>query len=82
MHWSDSGVASWYDVAIHIKEIGLELGILKDDKLILPISSYEYPTIAKRPKFSVLNSSLTNKIFDLPHHHWKYLMKDFMKDIN
>ena len=82
LHWSDSGVASWYDVAILIKEIGLELGILEHDKLVLPISSYEYPSLANRPKFSVLDSSLTNKILDLPYIHWSYSIKDFMKLIN
>ena len=73
LHWSDSGVASWYDVAVQIKEIAIELGILKHDKLILPISSSKYPTFAKRPKFSVLNSSLTNNILILPHNHWRSL---------
>ena len=43
LHWSDSGVASWYDVAVQIKEIAIELDILKHDKLILPISSSKYP---------------------------------------
>ena len=79
LHWSDSGVASWYDVAVQIKEIAIELGILKHDKLILPISSSKYPTFAKQPKFSVLNSTLTNNILNLPHNHWRSSLKDFMK---
>ena len=79
LHWSDSGIASWYDVAVQIKEIAIESGILRHDKLILPISSSKYPTFAKRPKFSVLNSTLTNNILNLPHNHWRSSLKDFMK---
>ena len=27
-HWSDAGVASWYDFAVAIKKTGLRLGLL------------------------------------------------------
>jgi dTDP-4-dehydrorhamnose reductase len=68
-HFSNSGIASWYDFAVTTQEIGLELGILKTKKKIIPISTKEYPTPAYRPKFSVMDLENTRKIFEIPH--WK-----------
>lgn len=56
-HWSDAGVASWYDFAVAIQELGLKHGLLDKKIPISPIASSAYPTPAKRPKFSLLNSS-------------------------
>lgn len=56
LHWTDAGVASWYDFACAIRMV------LKNNSgegtalaSIEPISSSEYPTPAGRPAFSVLN---------------------------
>ena len=65
LHWSDSGIASWYDLAHAVGEIGLDLGILKKQAKVLPIYSSSYPTLAKRPKYSVLDSSETYNLTKL-----------------
>jgi dTDP-4-dehydrorhamnose reductase len=54
-HFANSGVASWYDFA---KEI---FNTSKLNCIVKPISTAEYPTPAKRPHYSVLN---TNKILN------------------
>ena len=51
-HYSNEGVASWYDFAISIMKLGLENCKVK------PIQTKDYPTLAKRPQYSVLNLSL------------------------
>lgn len=56
-HWSDAGVASWYDFAVAIQELGLKHGLLDKKIPIYAIASSAYPTPAKRPKFSLLNST-------------------------
>ncbi len=56
-HWSDAGVASWYDFAVAIQELGLKHGLLDKKIPISAIASSAYPTPAKRPQFSLLNSS-------------------------
>jgi dTDP-4-dehydrorhamnose reductase len=81
LHYCDAGVASWYDIAMHIKDICLKLDFIKRDKYILPIPSYKYPTLAKRPKFSVLDSSFTNELLDLPYKHWRCATSDFMESL-
>ena len=81
LHWCDSGIASWYDIAEHVKEIALELNLIRGNKKILPIPTTSYPTIAKRPNFSLLDTSLTNDLLDIPYKHWRSTMIDFMKFI-
>lgn len=54
-HWSDLGVASWYDFAIAIQNIAFDLGKLDTCIPLLPIKTSDYPTPAKRPKFSLLD---------------------------
>jgi dTDP-4-dehydrorhamnose reductase len=56
-HYSNEGVASWYDFAKAIFEIS-------DVKCIVsPVRSVEFPTPAKRPNFSVLDKSKIKNIF-------------------
>jgi dTDP-4-dehydrorhamnose reductase len=50
-HFTGNEVISWYDFAVRIKN---EFGFSNS---ILPISTSEYPTPAKRPRYSVLGSS-------------------------
>lgn len=52
-HWSDLGVASWYDFACAIYEKGSALGLISNQTNIKPIPSSAYPTPAERPKFSL-----------------------------
>jgi dTDP-4-dehydrorhamnose reductase len=68
-HWSDAGVASWYDFAVAIQELGLKHGLLDRKIPISAIMTSEYPTPAKRPKFSLLNSSESNLI--CKQKHWR-----------
>ena len=61
IHWSDSGVASWYDFAKAIIDISFEKGLLEEKVKVEPIFTYEFNTRAKRPNYSVLNTSETKK---------------------
>jgi dTDP-4-dehydrorhamnose reductase len=68
-HWTDAGVASWYDFAIAIQELGIEKGLLKEVIPILPIPTSAYPTPAKRPAFSVIDKSSAEKISGIKTTH-------------
>jgi len=82
MHWSDSGVASWYDVAIAVQEIARELKILKNSSVIKPVLSEDFKTIAKRPHFSVLNCLKSYERLDLNPIHWRKALKLILKNYN
>ncbi len=71
LHWSDAGVASWYDFAVAIGEIAVEMGLLQKSALVEPIRSAEYPTLARRPSYSLLDCSKTIEILGLKPKHWR-----------
>ena len=71
MHWSDAGVASWYDVANAISEIAQELNLIKNPAEIFPVDSSQYNSVAKRPNFSVLDTTDTSLELGCFPLHWK-----------
>lgn len=71
LHWSDAGVASWYDFAVAIAEESLNLGLLSRIPVINSISTDQYPTPAKRPYYSVLEKSLSYEMFRGKVCHWR-----------
>ena len=71
LHYTDSGVASWYDFADAIREEALDLGLLNEAAPVLPISTAEYPLPAARPMFSILDKSETWALLGGPARHWR-----------
>ncbi|TLF45142.1 dTDP-4-dehydrorhamnose reductase [Maribacter aurantiacus] len=64
-HFSNEGVASWYDFASAIFEINqIEVDLR-------PIRSKEYPTPAERPAFSVLDKEKIKKVLKMDIPHWR-----------
>jgi dTDP-4-dehydrorhamnose reductase len=80
-HWTDAGVASWYDFAVAIQEEALALGLLKRAIPISPISTADYPTPAARPAYSVLDKSATWQDFGLSPIHWQTALKETLLSI-
>lgn len=75
-HWTDSGVASWYDFAVAIMEEAFHLGVLPKRVEVVPISSAEYPTKAKRPTFSVLDKTATSAVMGKVAKHWRVALRE------
>jgi dTDP-4-dehydrorhamnose reductase len=71
-HWTDLGVASWYDFAVAIQDEALARGLLSRAVAIGPIPSSDYPTRAQRPAFSVLNTAATRALIKAPARHWRH----------
>jgi dTDP-4-dehydrorhamnose reductase len=68
-HYSNEGVASWYDFAHAIFEMNNIKIALK------PISTTEYPTPAHRPAYSVLDKSKIKNTFGIEIPHWRESLK-------
>ena len=64
-HYSNEGVASWYDFTKAIFDIK---GI---NCLVKPIASEDYPSPVKRPSYSVMNKSKIKLIFGLQIPYWR-----------
>lgn len=81
LHYSDSGVASWYDFAVAIMEEAVVLGLLDRPVEVLPIPASEYPTPAKRPHFSVLDKRDTITAIGRVPAHWRANLRDVLRAI-
>ena len=64
-HYSNEGVASWYDLAVAVMEEG---GL---SCTVRPLETGEYPTRAVRPAFTVLNKAKIRRDFGLAIPHWR-----------
>ena len=64
-HFSNEGVASWYDFSIAIMTLG------EVNCHIKPIETKDYPTPAKRPHYSVLNKSKIKTDFEIDIPYWR-----------
>jgi dTDP-4-dehydrorhamnose reductase len=71
LHWSDAGVASWYDFAVAIGELGVAAGLLPRAARVLPLTTADYPTPARRPSYSLLDCSASREQLGLPAEHWR-----------
>lgn len=80
-HWTDAGVASWYDFAVAIQEEAVSAGILSRKIPIRPIPTEEYPTPAKRPAFSVLNKRDLLDAAGLSLAHWRHQLRQMIREI-
>ncbi len=72
-HYSNEGVASWYDFAKAIFD-GHDIAIN-----LKPILSKEYPMPAERPKFSVLDKTKLKETFGISIPHWRDSLKVALK---
>jgi dTDP-4-dehydrorhamnose reductase len=80
-HWTDLGVASWYDFAVAIQDEALERGLLKRAVPIVPIATLEYPTRARRPAFSVLDTKATRDVVAAPAMHWRHNLRMMLDEL-
>jgi dTDP-4-dehydrorhamnose reductase len=64
-HYSNEGVASWYDFAKKI----FEINNVKID--VNPIPTSQFPTPAKRPAYSVLDKSKIKRVFGVSVRDWQ-----------
>jgi dTDP-4-dehydrorhamnose reductase len=74
-HFSNEGVASWYDFAVAIIELsGIPCSIQ-------PVETKDYPTPATRPLYAVLNKGKIRKRFGIKIPYWRDSLKECMEKI-
>jgi dTDP-4-dehydrorhamnose reductase len=74
-HYSNEGVCSWYDFAKAIFEIqNLQIKIN-------PIETWQFPTPAKRPSYSVLNKNKIKKKYKMEVPYWRDALKECLNKI-
>jgi dTDP-4-dehydrorhamnose reductase len=78
LHWSDAGVASWYDFAVAIGELGTAAGLLERAARVRPLTTADYPTPAKRPSYSLLDCSSSRAALGLEPLHWRAALAEVL----
>lgn len=75
-HYSNEGVASWYDFAHAVfKQAQLSIALR-------PLSSAQFPTKAVRPAFSVMDKRKIKCTFSIEIPHWQDSLEECLTTIN
>jgi len=80
-HWTDAGIAGWYDFAVAIQEEAFRLGLLKKNIAIKPIRTEDFPTPAKRPPYSVLDKTATWQTLGYTAEHWRTSLRKMLEEL-
>ena len=75
-HFTDEGVTSWYDFTLAIHRIA---GITTCH--VRPLHTFEYPTPAARPHYSVLDKSKIKQTYGIEIPHWEESLCECMKSL-
>jgi dTDP-4-dehydrorhamnose reductase len=75
-HFANKGETTWFDFAAKIKAIA---GL---DCALNPIETKDFPTPAKRPAYSVLDTLNIEEALSISIPHWEDALESCMKEIN
>jgi dTDP-4-dehydrorhamnose reductase len=83
-HLTNEGMTSWYEFARTIYKKAIRLGLVEDNKKveIQPIKTEDYPTAAKRPRYSVLSKEKIKREFNLKIRDWDKALEDFLSTLS
>jgi len=71
-HFSDEGTCTWYEFAVDI------MAMAGSECKVNPVSSDQFPSVAKRPDYSLMDITKIKQIFDIRIPHWKESLRKFM----
>ena len=79
-HFTNEGMISWYEFARTIYKKAKRLGLIEENKKvdIQPIKTEDYPTAARRPRYSVLSKEKIKKAFNLKIRNWDEALENFL----
>ncbi|MDA3871158.1 MAG: dTDP-4-dehydrorhamnose reductase [Candidatus Marinimicrobia bacterium] len=75
-HYSNEGIITWYEFAKAIMDIG------NFNCEVLPITTEEYKVLAKRPKYSALDTEKIQRDYNISIPFWKDSLKECIEKLN
>ncbi len=75
-NYCNQGIINWYEFALAIKEIS------GSACKVNPISTLQYPTPAKRPHYSVLDTEKISTTFNIEIPSWKHSLETCISKMN
>ena len=80
-NFSNSGVASWYDLAVAIFEEAANLGFPLKVKTVFPITTAQFPTPTERPSYSVLSKGKYIDATGVYPPYWRDSLRKMLKEL-
>lgn len=80
-HYTDEGVASWYDLAVATIEEGRRLGFPVMTQRVEPVPTQAFSRPAPRPAFSLLNKAKIRALLGFPIPHWRENLTTMLREL-
>ncbi len=77
-HFANEGVVSRYDVALKMRQLLQEKGKKLSCEEITQVPAATFPTLAPRPRFSVLDTQKIERIAGITPRSWQEALKEFI----
>ncbi|NIM96532.1 MAG: dTDP-4-dehydrorhamnose reductase [candidate division Zixibacteria bacterium] len=79
-HFCGDGFTTWYDFA---REILIRSSVLRTPTKVklVPVTTGEYPTLAQRPKWSVLDCGKIQEVFGISSKPWREGLESMISDL-
>lgn len=74
-HYSNEGVCSWFDFAHEI------VSLSNLNCKVKPIESKDYPTLAVRPQYSVMNKQKIRNLYNVETPYWRESLIECLKQL-
>jgi dTDP-4-dehydrorhamnose reductase len=80
-HFANAGVASWWEFAVAIAAEALARGLLERAPVVTPITTAEYPTLARRPAYSALDAGASLAAWGLEGIPWRNALGETLDEL-
>ncbi|MFN3310656.1 MAG: dTDP-4-dehydrorhamnose reductase [Thermomonas sp.] len=80
-HLVAAGQTSWHGFAEAIMDEALAAGLLARRPRVLPIATADYPTPARRPAYSVLDTTKAQREFELAPPDWRAGLRATLREL-
>ena len=80
-HLCASGESTWYDFANAIFTDAKTAGLIERKPRVMPIATADYPTRAKRPRYSVLDTTKIRDTFGVDLPDWRKGLHDVIGEL-
>lgn len=79
-HFTNSGVASWYDLALATFAEAQQLGFPLKVEQVIPITTAEFPTPTQRPAYSVLAKTKITETLGVHPPYWRDSLRKMLSE--
>jgi dTDP-4-dehydrorhamnose reductase len=80
-HYTNAGSTSWHGFATAILAGAINAGFALETTVVEPIPTSGYPTPARRPAYSVLDTGKIQSLLTAPIPHWRDSLNEMLKEL-